>query len=169
MALQIKEPKEKNVLHGKWAKVASTNREGPEKETWPGFPGGSDRKESACNVGDQGSIPGLGRSPGGGLGNLLQYSCLKKSHGQRSLAVYSPRGHKESDTTEWLSMQTLKRGRDDEDEEERCLRNISKAPLIGLFTNHMWKNERKRKESWSCFQSFLLGYLDEWWWWKETR
>ena len=41
------------------------------------FPGGSGGKESACNVGDLGSIPGLGRSPGGGHGNPLQYSCLK--------------------------------------------------------------------------------------------
>ena len=42
-----------------------------------GFPGGSDGKESACNVGDLGSIPGLGRSPGGGHGNPLQCSCLE--------------------------------------------------------------------------------------------
>ena len=42
-----------------------------------GFPGGSDGKESACNVGDLGSIPGSGRSPGGGHGNPLQYSCLE--------------------------------------------------------------------------------------------
>ena len=42
-----------------------------------GFPGGSEGKESACNVGDLGSIPGLGRSPGEGHGNLLQYSCLE--------------------------------------------------------------------------------------------
>ena len=42
-----------------------------------GFPGGSDAKESACNVGDLASIPGLGRSPGGGYGNPLQYSCLE--------------------------------------------------------------------------------------------
>ena len=41
------------------------------------FPGGSDSKASACNAGDPGSIPGLGRSPGGGNGNLLQYSCLE--------------------------------------------------------------------------------------------
>ena len=40
------------------------------------FPGGSDGKESACNVEDLGSIPGLGRFPGGGHGNPLQYSCL---------------------------------------------------------------------------------------------
>ena len=41
------------------------------------FPGGSDSKSSAYNVGDQGSIPGLGRSPGEGNGNPLQYSCLE--------------------------------------------------------------------------------------------
>ena len=46
------------------------------------------------------SIPGSGISPGGGHGNPLQYSCLEKSHGQRSLAGYSPWGFKESDTTE---------------------------------------------------------------------
>ena len=44
-----------------------------------GFPGGSDGKESACNAGDLGSIPGLGRSPGGENGNPLQYSCLENS------------------------------------------------------------------------------------------
>ena len=44
-----------------------------------GFPGGSDGKESACNAGDLGSIPGLGRCPGEGHGNLLKYSCLKNS------------------------------------------------------------------------------------------
>ena len=42
-----------------------------------GFPGGSDGKESACNVGDQGSIPGSGRSPGEGNGYPLEYSCLE--------------------------------------------------------------------------------------------
>jgi len=59
-----------------------------------------DGKESACHVGDLGLIPGLGRSPGGGHGNPLQYSCLENSYGQRSLVGYSPRGRKESDTTE---------------------------------------------------------------------
>ena len=43
------------------------------------FPGGSDGKESACNVEDLGSIPGLGRSPAEGNGNPLQYSCLENS------------------------------------------------------------------------------------------
>ena len=43
-----------------------------------GFPGGSDGKESTCNAGDPGSIPGLGKSPGEGNGNPLQY-CLENS------------------------------------------------------------------------------------------
>ena len=46
---------------------------------WMGFPGGSDGKESACNAGDQGSIPGLGLSPGEGNGYTLQYFCLENS------------------------------------------------------------------------------------------
>ena len=44
-----------------------------------GFPSGSDNKESACNVGDLSLIPGLGRSPGEGHDNPVQYSCLEKS------------------------------------------------------------------------------------------
>ena len=67
------------------------------------FPGASDGKESTCNVGDLGSLPGLGRSPGGGHGNPLQYSCLENPHGQRSLAGYSPWSRKELDMIEWLS------------------------------------------------------------------
>ena len=55
-----------------------------------GFLGGPDGKQSACDVGDLGFIPGLGRSPGGGRGNPLQYSCMENPHGQRSLAGYSP-------------------------------------------------------------------------------
>ena len=65
-----------------------------------GFPGGSDGKESTCNAGDLGSIPRLGRSPGGEHGNSFQYSCLENPHGQRSLAG-SWGGR--SDTTEQLS------------------------------------------------------------------
>ena len=49
------------------------------------FPGGSDGKESTSNVGDLGSIPGLGRSPRGGNDNPLQCSCLENPHG-----LYSP-------------------------------------------------------------------------------
>ena len=42
-----------------------------------GFPGRSDSKEFTCNAGDLGSVPGLGRAPGEGNGNPLQYSCLE--------------------------------------------------------------------------------------------
>ena len=69
-----------------------------------GFPGGLDSKESACNVGDPGLIPGLGSFPGEGNVNPLQYSFLENPHEQKSLEGYSPRGRKESDTTELLTM-----------------------------------------------------------------
>ena len=65
-----------------------------------GFPGCSDGKESTCNVGDLGLIPGLERSFRGGHGIPLQYSCLESPHGQRNLAGYSPRGCRELDMTE---------------------------------------------------------------------
>ena len=68
-----------------------------------GFPGGSNGKEYASSVIDLGLIPGLGRSPGGGHGNPLWYSCLENLHGQKSLMGYSPWGHTESDTTEQLN------------------------------------------------------------------
>ena len=51
-----------------------------------GFSGRSDSRESACSMGNPGSFPGSGRSPGGGHANPLQYSCLENSHGQRRLA-----------------------------------------------------------------------------------
>ena len=62
-----------------------------------GFPGGSEVKGSACNVGDLGLIPGLGRSPGEWNGYPLQYSDLENS------MDCSPWGHKELGTTEQLS------------------------------------------------------------------
>ena len=49
-----------------------------------GFPGGPAGKESACNVGDMGTIPGLGRSPGEGNGYILQYSGLENSMDYKS-------------------------------------------------------------------------------------
>ena len=52
------------------------------------------------DVGHLGLIPGLERSPGGGHGNPIQYSCLENPHGQRSLVGYGPWGHKESNMTE---------------------------------------------------------------------
>ena len=62
-----------------------------------GFPGGSDSKESACNAGDLGSIPLLGRSSGEGNGNPLQCSCLENPMNR---GVWWARGCKESDITE---------------------------------------------------------------------
>ena len=62
------------------------------------FPGGSVGKESACNVGDardSGSVPGLGRSPGGGHSNPVPVFLPGESHGQRMLVGYSPWGYKE--------------------------------------------------------------------------
>ena len=64
-----------------------------------GFPGGSDGKEPACNVGDLSSMPGSGRSPGEGHGTLLQYSCLEKSI-DRGAGGLQSMGSKESDMTE---------------------------------------------------------------------
>ena len=63
-----------------------------------GFSGGSDGKASACNAGDPGSIPGLGRSPGEGNGNSLQYSCLENPWTEEPGRLQSM-GLKELDTT----------------------------------------------------------------------
>ena len=69
------------------------------------FPVGSDGKASACNEGDLGLIPGSGRSPVRGNGNLHQYSCLKNSMDRGAWwATYSSWGHKELDMTEQLSL-----------------------------------------------------------------
>ena len=57
-----------------------------------GFPGGSEGKASACNEGDLGLIPGLGRSPGEGNGNPLQYSCWKIPWMEEPGRLYSPWG-----------------------------------------------------------------------------
>ena len=86
--------------------MAHASRKGGGQDSCEGklsCPGGSDGKESTCNVGDLGSFPGLGRSPGAGHSNPLQYSCLENPHGQRCLSGYSPWGCKESDMTEQLS------------------------------------------------------------------
>ena len=65
---------------------------------------------NARDIRDASSVPGSGRSPGGGHGNPLQYSCLETPHGQRSLGGggYSPWGRMESDTTELLSSSSIR-------------------------------------------------------------
>ena len=95
------------------------------------FFGGSDSKESVCNAEDRGSTPGLWRSPGGGHGNPLQYSCLDNPLGQRNLEGYSPWRCKESDTTQWLST------------------------AHGLRIKKEWLNSE-----WEFWRSWILTYLD---------
>ena len=69
-----------------------------------GFPGGSDGKESACNARDLGSITGSGRSPGGGNGNPLQYSCLEISINRVAYRATVHGVTNQSDMTEWLTL-----------------------------------------------------------------
>ena len=71
------------------------------------FRGGSVNKEFACNTGDLGSVPGLGRSPGGGNGNPLQYSFLENGTDRGAWWATVHRGHQESDTTEHTFTFTL--------------------------------------------------------------
>ena len=78
-----------------------------------GFPWASAGKESVCNVGDLGSIPGLGRFPGEGKGYPLQYSGLE------NFMDYSPWGHKGLDTIERLSIHFASLG---------CLGNVTRFP-----------------------------------------
>ena len=66
-----------------------------------GFPSGTNGKEPTCQCRKcKSSVPGWGRSPGGGHGNPLQHSCLENPHGQRSLTGYSLQGCKELAMTE---------------------------------------------------------------------
>ena len=103
----------------RWAQLlkapqASSNRTWTSAEMPPVWQGGASlvaqtvpESESACNAGDLGSIPGLGRSPGEGNGNPLQYSGLENS-------MDRPWGHRESDMTEWRSpTHSLTHGRTD--------------------------------------------------------
>ena len=70
------------------------------------FPGGSEGKASACNVGDLGLIPGSGRHPGEGNGNPLQYSCLENPM-DREAWWATVHDRKELDTTERLHFLSL--------------------------------------------------------------
>ena len=64
----------------------------------------SHMQESACEPGEPSSVPGLGRSPGEGNGNPLQFSYLEHSMDKGAWQAYSPWGHKESHTTEQLTL-----------------------------------------------------------------
>ena len=81
--------------------IQSLGQEDPlEKILYKKHAGGSDGKESACNTGDSGSVPGLGRSPGEGNGNLLQYSCLGNPMDRGAWCATVHGITKESDITE---------------------------------------------------------------------
>ena len=105
------------------------------------FPYDSVSKISTCNVGDMGLISGLGWSPRREHGNPPQYSCLEHPHGQRSLAGCSPWGHKESDTTEWLSSST---SFSSYGYTTICVHRIDssfswiKIKLLGTFCTNLW-------------------------------
>ena len=97
-----------------------------------GFPSGSAGKESACNAGDLGSVPGLGRSPGQGKGYLLQYSGR-----ENSIDCLVPRGRKESDTTERHSLATTSRKmrvRAAEVSRDRCPDPLGPLASLAAFT-----------------------------------
>ena len=108
------------------------------------FPGGSDSKVSAHNAGDPGSIPGLGRSPGEGSGNPLQYSCLENSVDGGAWLGYSPWGRKESETTECIHF-TLFLGDQDllkkEKRQPKPLIELCKRVFLGLVAHMKWRKE----------------------------
>ena len=85
-----------------WKNVNNMKNEQQVNQKHQGFPDGSDGKGSAYNAKELGSIPSLGWSPGGGHGKPLHCSGLENPYRQRSLAGYSPWGHKESDMSETI-------------------------------------------------------------------
>ena len=101
-----------------------------------GFPGGSDGKESTCKHERLGFDPWLGRSPGGGHGNPLHYSCLEHPHGQRSLVGYSPWGPKESDMTEQLSRAQNSKNKENKN---RKYRSVSCTVRKYYLTKHLFE------------------------------
>ena len=113
-----------------------------------GFPGGSDVKESACKVGDLGSIPGLGRSPGEGNGNSLQYSCPENSHGQKSLASCIPWGH--IVWHNWATKHTLYRRAVKKNNEICVLHVIEYNSVIKIkyTVKYLWCRKDTRNDNW---------------------
>ena len=118
-----------------------------------GFPGASDGKESTYNEGDQGLIPELGRSPGGGHGNPLQYSGLENPHGQRSLAGYSPGGHKESDMTERLSTHMQTR----DSRASLAAQTVKNLPAVRRPEFNPWVGKVPWRRAWQPSPVFLPG------------
>ena len=87
-------PQCRRLWFDSWARKIPWRRDRLPTPVFLDFLGGSDSKESTCNVEDLGLTLGLGRSPWGGHGNQLQYYCLENPHCQRSLASYGPWGYR---------------------------------------------------------------------------
>ena len=148
-------------------KVKAAKRNGGNYQKIVGFPGVSYGKESACHTGDLSWIPGLGRSPGGGNGNPLQYSCLENPHGLKSLTSCSPWGWKGWDTTEWL-----RAAPEDRKDEEGCEKFPELEPcgsVAAPFSYHQTSgNAGEILEDWgvylciqryACYRMFLMRNL----------
>ena len=99
IAQLVKNPQCRRPRLDSWPRKTRWRRDRLPTPVSLGFPGGSAGKESACNTGDLGVIPGLGRAPGEGKGSPLQYSGL-----ENSLDCVVPWGRNELDMTEWLSL-----------------------------------------------------------------
>jgi len=121
----------------KTPELMSEGEEGEEDKEEGKELGRSNRTETACNAGDQGLIPGSGRSPG--EGNEIQSTLVilpGEFHGQRHLAGYSPWGHKESDSTEQRTLSLL-RGLHSRQREQPVQR-----PWVGTL-RHWLRNSQK--------------------------
>ena len=102
-----------------------------------GYPstGGWDSKESACSAGDPGTIPILGRSPGEGNGNPLQYSCLENST-DRGAWQDTVQGVAGADTTEWLTLTILI-------SQSRTYQYFTSLHPVTIITSFFFKKNRK--------------------------
>ena len=130
------QPAVQQTLFNSWVGKICQRRDRIPTPVFLGFPCGSAGKESTCNARDLGSIPGLGRSPGEGKGYQLQYSGLKNS---MDCIVHG--GHKESDTTKWLS--------------------LSLYTYIPLYTwNGMELLSHKKKKEWKEWNSAICNQVD---------
>ena len=126
-----------------------------------GFPGGSEGKESACNTGDLGSVPGIGRSSGGGQGNPLQYSGLENS--MNCIA------HGVTKSWIWLSnFHSLAPGKKSYNKPRQHIKKqrhyfadkVLSSQSYGFSSSHVWMWELDYKDSWAmknwCFWTVVL-------------
>ena len=107
-------------------------------------------KKMPVNAGDVGLIPGWGRSPGGGHGSSLQYSCLENPHGQRSLVGYSPQDRGESGTMEVTYCARMHGG-------ETTVFSVSVCLQCGRPGFNPWVGKISWRRKWQPTPVFLLG------------